>query len=406
MRQLPAASVGLIISGCILLMFAFGLRASYGLFVEPIDQANHWGRDVIGLALAIQNLVWGLVAVPAGALADRFGSARVIAGGAVLYCLGLWLTADVSSVWVLHASTGLLVGAGVAGTSFGIVLPAMARAVNPEQRQLALGVGTAAGSMGQFLLAPLVQGLIGAFGWSTALVIMSFMALSMALIAMPLATPAAATSHAPGGDGDLSRMVKVARGHRPYWLLILGFFVCGFHVAFITVHMPAFLRDAGFSSAIAAWSIGLIGLFNIFGSLLAGFASSRCKMRDVLIFIYSGRALAITLFMLVPLSATSIVLFSCVMGLLWLATVPPTSGLVAAMLGTRYMATFYGLVFLGHQLGSFSGVWLGGLIFESSGHYEPLWWIGVLLSLVAVGLHWPIRDASATEPVLLRKPVS
>lgn len=397
--RLPAATWWLILSASVLLMLSFGFRSSFGLFVQPMNAANGWGRDVIGLALAVQNLAWGVMAVLAGGLADRFGTVKVIALGTVLYALGLWVTADVHEIWQLQAGAGFLVGAGVAGTAFGLVLPAMARAVAPEQRQWVLGIGTAAGSMGQFLIAPLAQWLIEQLGWGGALNAMALMSLSMALLAMPLAPYSA--SRMPGAiNGDersFSETLRLARGHASYWLLTIGFFVCGFHVAFITVHMPAFLTDAGFAPEVAAWSIALIGLCNVAGALLAGMLSSRIPMRWVLIGIYGGRAIAITLFMLLPMTLASVLVFSCVMGFLWLATVPPTTGLVATMFGTRYMTTLYGVVFFGHQLGSFSGVWLGGWLFETTGSYDGLWWSGVVLALVAVALHWPIREAPVLQ---------
>ncbi|RAW07473.1 MFS transporter [Halomonas elongata] len=395
----PAASLFLIASGCVLLMFSFGLRSSFGLFVEPLDELNGWGRDVIGLALAIQNLVWGLVAVLAGGLADRFGTVKVIVAGALFYALGIWLVGGVEQVWVLHTGVGFLVGAGIAGTAFGLVLPAMARAVSPSQRQAVLGIGTAAGSMGQFVLVPVIQQLVEAFGWIGALNAMAVMALFMALLAMPLARTSVPTESVDYGL-RMSEVLRMARGHGSYWLLTLGFFVCGFHVAFITVHMPAFLTDAGFSSEVAAWSISLIGLCNVIGAFLAGVLSGRMAMRSVLIGIYAARVIAITLFMLVPLSLPSVLIFSCVMGFLWLATVPPTTGLVVAMFGTRYMATLYGVVFLGHQLGSFWGVWLGGWLFEATGSYAGLWWTGVALGVVAVVLHWPIRETPVESSVM------
>lgn len=403
--RLPAATWWLILSACTILMLSFGLRSSFGLFVQPLDAANGWGRDVIGLALAIQNLAWGVIAVIAGGLADRFGSVRVIVAGTMLYALGLWLTAGVSEVWVLNAGAGLLVGAGVAGTAFGIVLPAMARAVDESRQQLVLGIGTAAGSMGQFLLAPVAQNLIDWLGWSGALNAMALMSLSMALLAMPLAAsdrPATSAGQVVSPQA-LRDTLKLARGHASYWLLTAGFFVCGFHLAFITVHMPPFLMDAGFDPQIAAWSISLIGLFNVAGAFLAGVISSRVPKRHVLIGIYGGRAVAIALFMLLPLSLTTVLTFSCVMGFLWLATVPPTTGLVATMFGTRYMATLYGVVFLSHQLGSFTGVWLGGWLYETTGTYDVVWWAGVALSLVTMALHWPIRETPARS---LRPPAA
>ncbi|MDR9423667.1 MAG: MFS transporter [Marinobacter sp.] len=399
MARIPASSIWLIASGCLLLMLSFGLRSSFGLFVQPIGEANDWGRDVLSLALAIQNLSWGVIAVLAGGLADRFGTTKVLVTGAVLYAIGIWLTASVADIWALNSGMGLLIGAGVAGTSFGIVLPAMARVAAPSQRQLVLGIGTAAGSAGQFLLVPIIGQLVEAFGWASALQLMSLSALLMAVLAMPLARPRLYTDDnavkPPQPEENFPQVVNIARRHLPYWLLTLGFFVCGFHVAFITVHLPPFLTEAGFSSTIAAWSISLIGLFNIFGCLMSGVLSGRFGLRNVLIAIYGARAVLITLFLVLPLTQASIIAFSCVMGLLWLATVPPTTGLVAVMFGTRYMATLYGVVFLGHQVGSFSGVWLGGVLYEMTGNYNSLWWMSVALSLIAMGLHWPIREARA-----------
>lgn len=393
LNQLPASTRFLILSGCLLLLLSFGFRSSYGLFVQPISQANGWGRDVIALALAIQNLAWGIVAAFAGALADRFGNLRVLVGGSLFYAIGLWLTADVSSQLMLHGSVGFLVGAGIAGTSFGIVLPAMARAVDENRRQWVLGIGTAAGSMGQFVVAPVAQGLISEFGWVSALHTLSLAALCMALLAIPLSPYSGldADKH-EHAEQSLQQALIQAFNHRSYLLLTAGFFVCGFHVAFITAHMPAFLVDAGFSPKIGAWSIALIGLFNVFGALISGNVSGRMPRRNVLVFIYAARAVAISLFMLIPLSLFTVLFFSCIMGFLWLATVPPTSGLVAVMFGTRYMATLYGIVFMSHQLGSFSGVWLGGWLYETNGNYDLLWWSGVVLSLFAVSLHLPITE--------------
>lgn len=388
-------------------MMSFGFRSSFGLFMEPLNEVNGWGRDTISLALAIQNLAWGVISVLAGGLADRFGNLRVIVGGAALYAIGIWMTAGVAEVWVLNSGTGLLVGAGVAGTAFGVVLPAMARAVDESRRQWVLGLGTAAGSMGQFVLAPFIQYLIEWLGWVGALHAMGFMALSMALLAMPLAPYSGSgekgIAEVPNA-GAMSETVVLARGCRSYWLLVTGFFVCGFHVAFITVHMPAFLGDAGFEPQVGAWSIGLIGLFNVFGSLLSGYLSSRFPMKTVLVGLYGLRAVIIAMFMMLPLTLISVLVFSCMMGFLWLATVPPTTGLVAVMFGTRYMATLYGVVFLGHQLGSFSGVWLGGWIFELVGSYDLVWWAGVVLGLLAMLLHWPIREERVSCSNMEMKP--
>ncbi len=392
--------VFLIGTACLLLLMSFGYRSGFGLFVKPITEANGWGREVISLALAIQNLCWGIVAVFAGALADRFGNVKVIVISTVLYALGMYLMAGVDSPWMLHTSAGVLVGAGVAGTSFGIVLPAMARAVGEERRQWALGLGTAAGSLGQFAMVPVAQGLITDFGWINALHILSVSGLFMALLAIPLAPYSGhAESGQPGGDQSVPEALREAAGHRSYVLLVLGFFVCGFHVAFITAHMPAFLSDAGFEDWVGALSISIIGLCNVVGAYMAGVWSGTFPKRHMLVIIYLGRAVAISAFLLIPFSLVSVLTFSAVMGFLWLATVPPTSGLVAVMFGTRYMAMLYGVVFFGHQLGSFSGVWLGGWLYDRTGSYDPVWWAGIVLGVVAAIVHWPIRERPVSRLV-------
>lgn len=392
------SSTFLLLSASLLLLLSFGFRSSFGLFVNPVTEANGWGREVISMALAIQNLFWGIVAVFAGGLADRFGNVKVVVGGAVLYGLGMLLMAGVDNQLMLHSSAGLLVGAGVAGTSFGIVLPAMARAVGESRRQMALGIGTAAGSLGQFAVVPITQQLISHYGWISALNILAAAALSMAFLAMPLAPYSGQHDLSPRQkDQNLTEALFEALGHRSYLLLVSGFFVCGFHVAFITAHMPAFLVDNGFDASLGAWSISLIGLCNVVGAFLSGLWSGRVSKRNILVAIYLGRAITISLFMLIPLSTQSVLIFSAVMGFLWLATVPPTSGLVAVMFGTRYMALLYGIVFLGHQVGSFCGVWLGGWLYDLSGSYDSVWWLGVMFGVMAAIVHWPINESAVAR---------
>ncbi len=387
------SSLFLIVSACVLLLLSFGYRSGFGLFVNPISEAGGWGREIISLALAIQNLVWGIVAVFAGGLADRFGNFKVILAGTVVYALGMVWMASAGTPWALSASAGVLVGAGVAGTSFGIVLPAMARAVGPLRQQWAMGLGTAAGSLGQFAVVPLAQVLIDAYGWVLALYILAGSSLLMAALAIPLAPYSGGEEAGPKGlKQNMPQALGEALGHRSYVLLVCGFFVCGFHVAFITAHMPAFLSDHGFSASVGAWSLSLIGLCNVAGAYLSGILSGRIPKRSVLVFIYLSRAVAISLFLLLPLSLTSVLVFSAVMGFLWLATVPATAGLVSVMFGTRYLAMLYGLVFLGHQVGSFSGVWLGGWLYDTTGSYDGVWWLGAALGLVAALVHWPIRE--------------
>jgi predicted MFS family arabinose efflux permease len=383
----------LIATACLILLLSFGYRAGFGLFVKPITEANGWGREIISIALAVQNLFWGIIAFFAGGLADRFGNVKVVIAGTLLYALGMVLMPGVDSPWRLNASAGILVGAGIAGTSFGIILPAMARAVGPERQQWALGLGTAAGSIGQFAIVPIAQMLIDAYGWGTTLNILASSALVMALLAMPLAPYSGRQPSAqPLKEQTVPEALQEAVHYRSFLLLVMGFFVCGFHVAFITAHMPAFITDLGFDPKVGAWSISIIGLCNVFGAYLSGIVSSRVAMRYLLVFIYSARAVVITLFLLIPFSLISVLVFSAAMGFLWLATVPPTTGLVTLMFGTRYMAMLYGIVFFGHQVGSFIGVWLGGWLYDRSGSYDMVWWLGVALGVMAAGVHWLMSE--------------
>ena len=394
----------LIVTACLLLLLSFGYRAGFGLFVKPITATNGWGRETISIALAVQNLCWGIIAFFAGGLADRFGNVKVVIAGTFLYALGMVLMPGVDSPWGLNASAGILVGAGIAGTSFGIILPAMARAVGPQRQQWALGLGTAAGSIGQFAIVPASQFLIDAYGWGRALNILAGSALIMALLAMPLAPysgrPLSTDLHK---DQTVPEALREALHYRSFLLLVMGFFVCGFHVAFITAHMPAFISDLGFAPKVGAWSISIIGFCNVFGAYLSGIISGKMPMRYLLVIIYTARAAVITLFLLIPFSLLSVLVFSATMGFLWLATVPPTSGLVAVMFGTRYMAMLYGIVFLGHQVGSFIGVWLGGWLYDRSGSYNLVWWLGVTLGLTAAILHWlmserPVKRLAPENP--------
>lgn len=394
-RLLPVLPV--LISACLLLMLSFGYRAGFGLFMQPMSEARGWGRDVLSLALAIQNLAWGVIAVIAGGLADRYGNLKVLLAGVACYAAGMAGMAYAASEGAIIATAGILVGAGIAGTAFGIVLPALARAVPEEKRGWALGLGTAAGSFGQFLVVPLMQTLVDSIGWFQALQWLSLSALLMAALAIPLAPYGGASdTSSPAIDASLWQILRRAFAVPSYTLLVLGFFVCGFHVAFITVHMPGYVVDLGFDASVGAWSISLIGLCNVIGAYVAGVQSGRLPKQRILAFIYLGRVVAISAFLLLPVSLVSILVFSATMGFLWLATVPPTSGLVAVFFGTRYMTFLYGVVFLSHQLGSFSGVWLGGYLYETFGHYDGIWIAGIILGLVAAALHWPIRENDAS----------
>jgi predicted MFS family arabinose efflux permease len=388
----PAVVVG---CGCLIALLTFGIRASFGLFTLPISEAHGWGREVFALAIAIQNLLWGAGQPFAGALADRFGSARVLAVGGLLYALGVALMAMAATPLQMHLSGGVLIGLGLAGGSFTIVMAALARRVPPERRSWAMGIATAAGSLGQFVMAPLGQAFILVYGWQTALLILAAGAAIVPLLATAMVSSPSSLSSAGEIDLGLKETLARAFGHRSYLLLTAGFFVCGFHVAFITVHLPPYLLDVGADPRLAAWSIAIIGLCNVVGSYGAGVLGGRHSKRWLLASIYLLRSVAIALFVLLPVTTLSVLLFAAAIGILWLSTVPPTSGLVAVMFGTRYIATLFGVVFFSHQVGAFLGIWLGGLFFELYGSYDAVWWMSVALGLFAALIHLPIAEHPA-----------
>ena len=378
-----------ILAGCTIALLNFGTRSGFGLFLEPISLANGWGREVFALGIAIQTVLWGFGQPFAGAIADRYGSGRVLAAGAVFYAAGIALTAYSSTPLMLNLTLGVLVGIGLAGTSFTVALAAIARMVAPEKRSWALGIGTAAGSMGQFLMVPLGQAFIAAYGWAFALILLSFFALAI----VPLSTVLA--GRAPEGTGpqqSLGEALKEAGGQRSYWLLIFGFFVCGFHVSFIQTHLPAYIVDRGLDPATGAWALALVGLANVVGSYTAGVLGGKHSKKYLLSFIYAARAVVITAFVALPMTEVSVLVFAFAMGLLWLSTVPLTSGLVAQIFGPRYMATLFGIIFFSHQVGGFLGVWLGGRLFDITGSYDVVWWISMGLGVFAAIVHWPIDE--------------
>ncbi|WP_430513136.1 MFS transporter [Pannonibacter phragmitetus] len=383
----------IIICGCAIALLSFGPRSTMGMFFQPMTEARDWTREIFSLAIAIQNLMWGIGQPVAGMFADRFGTWKTIALGAVFYGSGLWLMADAESPVALHMTGGVLIGLGIAFSSFSMVLAAFARAVTPEMRSLAFGVGTASGSLGQFLFAPLGATLITEIGWHNTLLAFSGLMALLPLLAIALrGKPDAAAYAGTSADQNLKQAIAEAFKTRGYLLLTLGFFVCGFHVAFITVHLPPYISDLGLEARWGGYAIALIGLCNIVGSLLSGYIGTRHSKPHFLSLIYFARAVAITLFLMVPASPASVLIFSAAMGFLWLSTVPPTSGLVAVMFGPRYMATLFGFVFLSHQIGSFLGVWLGGKLYDELGSYDAVWWMGIALGLLAAIVHWPIRE--------------
>ena len=384
----------IVLCGCTIAAISFGPRSAMGLFQVPMLAETGWSRTQFGLAMAIQNLFWGLGQPFFGAMADRFGAWRTLALGAVIYASGLMMMSWPGDVTFLHVGGGLLVGLGVAASSFGIVLSVFARNVSEENRSFVFGLGTAAGSLGMFLFAPLSVELIRQFGWSDALVWLGALALAIPLLAIPL------RGNAAGGQAgsatvqqSASDALSEAFGHMSFLLLVAGFFVCGFQVAFITAHFPAYLRDIGIAAEYAGYALALIGLFNVFGSLASGIIGQRYSKPMFLALLYIGRSVAVTAFLLLPQTPTTVIVFAIVMGLLWLSTVAPTNALVALMFGTRHLGMLSGIVFFSHQIGSFLGVWLGGYLRDITGSFETVWWLGVALGLFAAIVHWPIREA-------------
>ena len=377
-----------IIAASALLAINFGFRSSLGLFLKPVSESFGYGREIFAFSLALQNLFWGLFQPMAGAIADKYGTAKVIILGSILYALGLYITATADGFIDLHLGAGILIGMGIAGTGLGVVLPAMARMVRPEKRAFALGIGTAAGSAGQFLLIPVAREFLVTYGWQMALVIMAIGSLSMILFT-PVFKDDKKTDTGTDDESkqNLREALREASKHFHYWLLIAGFFVCGFQLAFITVHMPSYLADKGFDSSVAAASLSIIGLCNIAGSLTAGHLSGIYSKKWILAFIYGARSIVIVLFLVFPISLFSVYAFSFATGFLWLATVPPTSGLVAQMFGLKYMGTLYGIVFLNHQIGSFTGVWLGGYLFDTTGSYNQVWWWAAIIAAITAIIH-------------------
>ena len=385
------AVLAVILAACLIALIGFGVRSSFGLYLDPMTVAKGWSRETFALAMAIQNLLWGIGVPVAGAIADRYGPGLVIAVGTVIYAMGVSGMAVSESGLALHLTGGLLVGAGVAFTSFSLALAAIARVVGPESRSLALGFGTAAGSLGQVLFSPLSQALITSYGWYDSLVLVSFITLVM----IPLAFTLPSTGKAPGeppSDQTMGDALGEAMTHRGYVLLTIGFFVCGFHVAFLTVHFPAYVTDLGLAPHVGAYALSIVGLVNIVGSFLSGIVGQRFSKKTSLSAIYFGRAVVIAALLLAPVSELTIYLFSVAMGLLWLSTVPLTTGIVAQIFGLKYMATLFGVVFLSHQIGSFIGVWLGGVLYDRAGSYDMMWWAGILLGLFAAIVHLPIDE--------------
>jgi MFS family permease len=418
----------IVLCGCLISLIGFGPRSALGFFLTPLSQAHGWGREVFALSVAVQTLLYGAAQPFSGAIADRFGTVRVIIAGTLLYAAGIFMMAHAATPGMLYLSSGVLIGFGLSGCSFNLVISSFGKLLPESWRSLAFGAGTAAGSFGQFLFSPLGVSLIDAFGWQRALEIFAALLLMMIPLAFAISTPRSDapqtsvrslrkddssqtgapaprtndTSQTPPRRLDgLSGAVPTqtyrqalaeALGHRSYILLVLGFFTCGFQLGFVTLHLPSYLIDRGLSAQVGGWTLGVIGLFNIVGAMLSGWLGGRLPKRYILAVIYFARALAVVFLITLPASPAVALIYGAMTGLLWLSSVPPTAGLVAVMFGTRWMAMLFGIAFFSHQVGGFLGIYLGGALFERTGSYDIVWWLGVLFGVLSAVINLPIVE--------------
>lgn len=395
--NLSPRSKAILICGAAILSVSLGVRHAFGLFLQPIILEHGWGREVFAFAVAVQNLVWGIAQPFAGLVADRRGAGPVILVGGLLFAAGVGLMAVAGSAPTFVIAAGVLVGLGLSGVTMPVVFGAISRAMAPEKRSMAFGIAMAVGSIGQFVLLPGTLALIDGFGWAHALLVLSVLSGVILPLSFVLREDRGGqVGHTGPRAGDAARR---ALGDRGFQLLSFGFFVCGFHVVFIAIHVPVYLVDVGLSPAVGSTVLALIGLFNIFGSLAAGWLGGRFPKPQLLSFLYLGRAVAITAFVLLPATPASAYAFAMLMGLFWLSTVPLTNGVVASMFGVANMAMLGGIVFLAHQVGSFLGSWLGGAIYDRFGSYDVVWGIAIALSLVAAVVNWPIREQPVERPM-------
>jgi MFS family permease len=390
-RQLSLLQV--LACGAAIVTLSMGIRHGFGLWLQPITQAQGWTRENFAFAIAIQNLAWGCFGIFAGMVADRFGAFRVIVGGALLYAGGLAGMALAPSVLLFTLTAGILIGAAQAGTTYAVIYGIIGRQIDPAKRSWAMGVAAAAGSFGQFLMVPVEGLLISSLGWQQALLTLAVMVLLIAPLAFGVREPGFAGAAAPRRDQTIMQALREALKYPSFQLLMAGYFVCGFQVVFIGVHMPSYLKDKGLSPQVASYALALIGLFNVFGTYIAGTLGQRLAKRKILAFIYIARSVAISLFLLVPLTPLSVYIFSAVMGLLWLSTVPVTNASVAGIFGVAHLSMLSGFVFFSHQIGSFLGVWLGGLLYDRTGSYDIVWYISIALGVFAALVNLPVREA-------------
>ena len=392
--------IGIIIAAGLVFALIFGVRQSAALFIGPLNSATGLGIASISLAFACAQLMWGITQPIAGAVADKYGTGRVIAIGAVLVMLGTVLTPHATSTWMLVLLIGVVAAGGGGMAGLGVLMSAVARALPPEKRGIASGMVNAGGSFGQFVVAPLAIVLTGMLGWIGALTALGLLSLAIVPLAFVLRGKHPATAHGAAPEKSMKHAVRDAWNDPSFLLLTAGFFVCGFHVAFIATHLPGVVALCGLPPAVGAWALSLIGLFNIAGSFASGWAIGRWRMKSVLSLLYAARALAVLAFVFAPKTTTTFMIFAIVLGITYLSTVPPTVGLVGKLHGMRYVATLFGIVMLSHQVGGFLGAWLGGQVFERTGSYDRLWYIDIMLAIGAALIHMPIREAPRLKPAL------
>lgn len=398
MQSKPLSLTTVLVCGGLLVTLSMGIRHGFGLFNLPITQAHGWSRETFAFALALQNLMWGASQPFVGALADKFGAVRVMVIGVALYVAGLVVMAMASSGTAFASGAGVLIGIAQAGTTYSVIYGVVGRVASPEKRVWAMGITAAAGSFGQFLMIPIEQGLISSFGWQNALLVLAVMACMMLPLAISLREPKGA-AHASGFQQTIGQAVREAFSNRNFQLLTLGYFVCGFQVVFIGVHLAPYLKDRGFGDpTVATVALALIGLFNVFGTYFAGSLGQRLPKRYLLSFIYLSRSVVIAGYLLLPLSAMSTWVFAALMGALWLSTVPLTNGIIAQVFGVQYLSMLSGVVFFSHQIGSFLGAWLGGYLYDRTGAYDVVWGIAIALGVVAALVNLPIREQALVRP--------
>lgn len=395
MSKLSRTGFWILLSGALILALSLGIRHGFGLFLAPMSAEFGWGRETFAFAIALQNLIWGIAQPFTGAIADRFGAMRTVLVGGILYAVGLVLMGYSDSAFSLSMSAGLLIGIGLSGTSFSVILGAVGRAVPLERRSMAMGISAAAGSFGQFIMLPGTLGLIGWLGWSAALLALGLLvAFIVPLAALMRDKPLPLQGH----EQTLGEALREAAGHSGFWLLSLGFFVCGFQVVFIGVHLPAYLVDRHLPATVGTTVLALVGLFNVFGTYIAGWLGGRMSKPKLLTGLYLLRGVVIITFLWAPLTVWTAYLFGIAMGLLWLSTVPLTNGTVATLFGVRNLSMLGGITFLFHQIGAFLGGWLGGYVYDHTGNYDLVWQISILLSLLAGLLNWPVRERPVERP--------